>query len=118
MDKVNAFIRSRIMNIQVVTRVPLWSWAQELAQLRLGRVLHRLGQRVAQATVTFEDRNGPRGGPDILCRIWLRLQPSGEVNVSAVAASPGAALREAAQRAGRCAESSVRRSWTARRRCA
>ncbi|HPM83322.1 MAG: hypothetical protein KA383_16290 [Phycisphaerae bacterium] len=102
------------MNIQVVTRVPLLSVVQELVELRLGRVLRRLGQRVEQAAVTFEDQNGPRGGPDILCRIWLRLQPRGEINVSAIAASPGAALSEAAQRAGRCAESSVRRSWTAR----
>jgi hypothetical protein len=106
------------MNIQVVARVPLLSVVQELVELRLGRVLGRLGQRVEQAAVTFEDQSGPRGGADILCRIWLRLHPRGEINVSAVAASPGAALNEAAQRAGRCAETSVRRSWTERRRSA
>ncbi len=104
------------MNIRVVTRVPLLSVVQELVELRLGRVLGRLGQRVEQAAVTFEDQNGPRGGADILCRIWLRLQPRGEINVSALAASPGAALNVAAQRAGRCAQSSVRWPWTERRR--
>lgn len=106
------------MNVQVVTRVPLSSMVQELVELRLGRALRRLGQRVEQAAVTFEDQNGSRGGADSLCRIWLRLHPSGEINVSALAASPGAALNEAAERAGRCAESSVRRSWTKRRQSA
>lgn len=104
------------MNLQVVTRVPLSSVVQDLVELRLGRDLGRLGQRIEQAAVTFEDQNGPRRGADTLCRIWLRLRPRGEINVSAIAASPGAALREAAQRAGRCAESSVRRSLTERGR--
>lgn len=104
------------MNIQVVTRVPLLSVVQELVALRLGRVLRRLGQRVEQAAVTLEDQHGPRGRADTLCRIWLRLNPRGEVHVSAVAASPGAALGVAAHRAGRCAESAIQRSSTKRRR--
>jgi hypothetical protein len=61
-----------MMNIQVVTHMPLLSVVQELVELRLGRVLRRLGQRVDQASVTFEDQSGPRGGADTLCRIWLR----------------------------------------------
>ncbi len=103
------------MNIRVVTRVPLSGVVQELVELRLGRALRRWGQRVEQAAVTFEDQNRPGGGAGTLCRVWLRLHPRGEVNVSAVAASLGMALSAATMRAGRCIESSVRASWTERR---
>ena len=105
------------MRIQITTQaVPLTSTLRELVHTRLQYALGRFAHRIGDAAASFEDLNGPRGGPDVQCRIKLQLRPRGEVNVSAVAASPGAALSEAAQRASRCVKSRIRRRWMVRRR--
>ena len=105
------------MRIQITTQKMSLSHAlRELVHTRLNYTLGRLAQRIEAATVSFEDVNGPRGGPDVQCRVKLLLRPRGVVNVAAIAGSPGAALGEAAERAGRCVKSRVQRRWTLRRR--
>jgi len=105
------------MRIQITTqKMSLANTLREMVHTRLQHALGRLAQRIDEAVVSFEDVNGPRGGPDVQCRIRLFLRPRGEVNVAAMGASPSAALSEAAQRAGRCLNSRVRRRWMLRRR--
>jgi len=105
------------MRIQITTQsMSLPSALRELVHTRLHNALGRLASRIDAAVVSFEDVNGPRGGPDIQCRIRLFLRPRGEVNVSAVAALPSTALSEAAERACRCVKSGTRRRWMLRRR--
>ncbi|MBP9034941.1 MAG: HPF/RaiA family ribosome-associated protein [Planctomycetota bacterium] len=105
------------MRIQITTQnMSLTNALRELVHTRLRHALGRFAHRIQDAAVSFEDVNGPRGGRDMQCRIKLLLRPRGEVNVSAVAVFPGAALSEAAQRACRCVRSRTRRRWMLRRR--
>lgn len=105
------------MRIRITTQgMPRTDALQHLVQVRLQNALDRLTHRIAEATVTFEDVNGARGGPDVQCRIKLLLRPRGEVNVSATAIFAGHALSTAAQRASRCVTSRIRRRWMLRRR--
>ncbi len=105
------------MRILITTqKMPLTSALRELVQVRLQLALGRLAHRIQEASVSFEDVNGPRGGQDVECRIKLLLRPRGEVNVSAAAIFAGHALSAAAQRARRCVQSRIRRRWTLRRR--
>jgi ribosome-associated translation inhibitor RaiA len=105
------------MRIRIATQnLSLTSGLRELVHTRMQFALGRFAHRIADVVVRFEDVNGPRGGPDLRCHVQLALRPRGEVNVSAVAGRPGAALSAAAQRACRCVRSRVRRRWMLRRR--
>lgn len=50
-----------------------------LGRLRVGKV---------PARVTFEDENGPKGGPDIRCTLAVRMPRRAEVVVERVAETP------------------------------
>ena len=90
------------MKVHVITQnIQLAEWMRDLVQRRILRALYRFAHRVAEAVVTFEDLNGPRGGMDVQCRLRLLLHPRGEINVSAVEATAYLALRDATQRAKR-----------------
>ncbi len=105
------------MHIQITMQNMLLTNAlRELVHTRLRFALGRFAHRIEVAAVSFEDMNGPRGGRDVQCRIRLLLRPRGEINVSAVAVFPGAALSEAVQRACRHVRSRTRRRWMLRRR--
>ncbi len=105
------------MRIQIrALKMPLTHALRELVHTRLHYALGRWAHRIEEASVSFEDVNGPRGGFDVKCRIKLRLRPRGEINVSATAVFPGAALSEAGQRAARCVTSDIQRRWAIRRR--
>ena len=105
------------MRIRITTqRMSLTDALDQLVHVRLQNALGRLAHRIEEANVSFEDVNGPRGGPGAQCRIKLLLRPRGEVNVSATAIRAGHALSAAAQRASRCVKSRIRRRWMLRRR--
>jgi len=105
------------MRIQIVARrFSQTSTLREMVELRLNQALGRVARRIAEATVSFEDLNGPRGGLDVQCRIKLRLDPRGEINVSAVAAEPSVALADAANRAERCLRTRTQRRRMQHRR--
>jgi hypothetical protein len=51
---------------------------------RLHHALERFGARVLLVRVGLEDVNGPRGGPDVRCRLCARLARAGPPVVEAV----------------------------------
>ena len=117
MERIGCCRKALIMRIQITTQnMSLTKALREFVHTRLQYALGRFAHRIQEAAVSFEDVNGPRGGPDVHCRIKLLLRPRGEVNVPAVAVFPGDALSRAAQRAARCVKSRTRRRWMLRRR--
>lgn len=104
------------MRIKIRTQdMSLTRGMEQLVYTRIHSALGRLSRRVNEVILSFEDVNGPRGGEDIHCRIRLFVQPRGEVYVSAIAATPGAALSKAVQRAERRLNSRIQRHRTRRR---
>jgi putative sigma-54 modulation protein len=68
---------------------------------RLEFSLGRFSPRILRATVPLTDVNGPRGGEDKLCRIEVRMQPTGTLFVEERDAALVAAVDRAAERIGR-----------------
>lgn len=68
---------------------------------RLEFSLGRFSPRILRATVQLTDVNGPRGGEDKLCRIEVRMQPTGTVFVEDRCADLVAAVDRSAERIGR-----------------
>lgn len=66
---------------------------------RLAFSLDRFRDRVRRVTVNLMDVNGPRGGEDKVCRIEVRLRPTGAVFADGFAADLLSAVDGAAARA-------------------
>lgn len=76
---------------------------------RLEFSLGRLATRILRATVQIVDLNGPRGGEDKVCRVEVRLRPTGTVFVEERDADLYAALDRGADRAGRSVARALKR---------
>jgi putative sigma-54 modulation protein len=76
---------------------------------RLRFALSRFGSRIGKVSVFLQDRNGPKGGVDKLCRILVKTQGCGVV-VAAVADSDWmAAVDRATTRIGQAVSRQVER---------
>ena len=74
---------------------------REHAQRRVLFALGRFAARLDSVRVRLVDANGPRGGPDKVCRMVARLQRQGAVRVEETDADAFAAVARAAERLGR-----------------
>lgn len=68
---------------------------------RLQFSLGRLSPRIRRVTAYLDDANGPRGGGDKVCRLGIRLHPTGSVIAEQTGTSMLAAIDLAADRAAR-----------------
>jgi ribosome-associated translation inhibitor RaiA len=65
---------------------------------RLHHALGRFGARLSLVRVGLEDVNGPRGGPDVRCRLRARLARAGPPVVEAVESDAALAVSRALDR--------------------
>lgn len=77
--------------------------------LRLTQLLTRLPLRPLCVRVQFSDDNGPRGGPDIRCRMLAGVPGKSTVRVAALAPTARAAFDRAYERVCRQMERPWRR---------
>lgn len=96
-------VRSRQVEIDEAVRTHV------VRRLEMGLGPH--SDRILRATVYVVDVNGPRGGEDKVCRIEVRLRPTGTVIVGDAAADFLVAVDRAADRA----EEAVARALKRRR---
>ncbi|HEY6909131.1 MAG TPA: HPF/RaiA family ribosome-associated protein [Myxococcales bacterium] len=116
------------MKILIRSRIRASAAVRAYVERRLQFSLGRFSKRVDRAVVHLEDVNGPRGGEDKLCRIEVRLRPTGNVLVEESGSLVLAAVAGAAERVGRAVSRAVERrrdmdrarpGWTPMlRRCA
>lgn len=99
------------MAIQLVDRNGLLSTAsQELAKRRLLFALSRFEPRIQRTVVTFEDINGPRGGPDKACRVVVTLRAADNVVFMEQDAQLETCISRAAERTGRAVARAIERA--------
>jgi putative sigma-54 modulation protein len=67
---------------------------------RLRFALARFGSRVERVIVFLQDRNGPRGGIDKVCRILAKVQGCGAIMATVVDSDWTAAVDRATTRIG------------------
>lgn len=89
--------------------------ARAHVERRLASSLDRLADRVQRVTVTLLDVNGPRGGEDKLCRIEVRLRPTGSLFVEEAGADLFTVVDRAADRVGEAVSRALQRGRRARR---
>jgi putative sigma-54 modulation protein len=84
------------------------------ARAHIERRLHfglgRLFPRILRVTVQIVDLNGPRGGEDKVCRIEIRMLPTGSVIVEDTDADLYVAVNRAVDRAARSASRAIKRT--------
>lgn len=83
---------------------------------RLEFSLGRFSPRILRATVQLTDVNGPRGGEDKVCRIEVRMQPTGTLFVEDRDADLVAAVDRGAERIGRSVARALERERDLERR--
>jgi ribosome-associated translation inhibitor RaiA len=71
---------------------------KSLIKRRLARVFGRFARHVGQTWVYLRDVNGPRGGPDLECRVVVDLPPRARAVVASLDRDIGAAVSLAAHR--------------------
>ena len=104
------------MKIHVRSRlVVVGDDARAHIERRLQSSLDRLADRVRRVTVTLLDVNGPRGGEDKLCRIEVRLHPTGTLFVEDAGADLRTVVDRVADRAGEAVSRALKRGRSARR---
>lgn len=104
------------MKIHVRSRlVVVGADARAHIERRLESSLDRLADRVQRVTVTLLDVNGPRGGEDKLCRIEVRLRPTGTLFIEDAGADLRTVVDRAADRAGEAVSRALERGRSARR---
>jgi putative sigma-54 modulation protein len=95
-------VRSRQVEVDDTVRAHI--------ERRLQFSLGRFSQRIRRVTVQIVDINGPRGGEDKVCRIEVRLPPTGSVFVEDMDADLHAAIDRAADRAARSVSRAIKRT--------
>jgi putative sigma-54 modulation protein len=103
-------VRSRHIELNDMVRI--------YVERRLEFALGRLSGRVVRATVHVVDINGPRGGEDKVCRIEVRLRPTGTVLVGDADADLFVAIDGAVERAAEAVARALKRTREVRRRAA
>ncbi|RCX32760.1 HPF/RaiA family ribosome-associated protein [Thioalbus denitrificans] len=89
---------------------------REQVERRVRLALTRHGTRVRGVSVRLEDRNGSRGGPDLCCRVRVRIKGQAEVVIEDREADLHRAISRALDRAGRAVERQLARPrWSAAR---
>lgn len=97
------------MKILIRSRIRASAAVRAYVERRLQFSLGRFSQRVERAVVHLEDVNGPRGGEDKVCRIEVRLRPTGNVLVEESGCAVIAAVAGAAERLGRAVSRAIER---------
>jgi ribosome hibernation promoting factor len=97
------------MKILIRSRIQVSAADRASVERRLQFSLGRFWQRVERAVVHLEDVNGPRGGEDKVCRIEVRLRPTGSVLVEESGSVVLAAVAGAAERVGRAVSRALER---------
>jgi hypothetical protein len=70
---------------------------EEEVRERASRKLGKHGHHVERITIRFEDRNGPKGGVDVICRVHILMPNAPDIIVDHVAASAQEAFAMALQ---------------------
>lgn len=105
------------MNIDIwMKRVDVDETARTQVERRLLFRLDRFSSRIDGIKVRITDINGPRGGVDTVCRIDIRLRPTGNVFVEDVDADVFAAVDRASDRAARQTARAIKRMQRFERR--
>jgi putative sigma-54 modulation protein len=99
---VRIFVRSRQVEVDATVR------AHIERRLRFG--LGRFSERIRRVTLQIVDINGPRGGEDTVCRIEVRLLPTGSIFVEDTDADLQAVIDRATDRAGRSVARAIKRT--------
>ena len=97
------------MKILIRGRIRVSAAVRAYVERRLQFSLGRFSRRVERAMVHLADVNGPRGGEDKVCRIEVRLRPTGNVFVEESGCAILAAVAGAAERVGRAVSRAVER---------
>lgn len=98
------------MNVEIRTRgFPITPGLQANVERRLAFALDRHEDRIGHVKVTLGDVNGPKGGPDKLCRVEAHVRGGRTVHVSVVDADAYAAIAVAARRTGRAVARAIER---------
>lgn len=69
------------------------------AQSRFGSALGRFDDRIERVIIRLEDDNGPKGGPDKLCRVDVHVAPKTNLVLEERDADLYTAITRAAKRA-------------------
>lgn len=80
------------------SNVPLSDALHDHTARRLGFALRSMKSRIDRVVVRLLDVNGPKGGPDKVCRMDVRLLPAGRLFVEATDADAYVAISQAARR--------------------
>lgn len=78
--------------------LPTGERARLRSNRRLAAVLAALPPRASSARVTFDDDNGPKGGPAMRCALTVGMPPRRRIHVEARAVTTGLALDRALDR--------------------
>jgi len=88
------------MHLELRARhLPLDPRLRELCERHLLHSLGRLEDQIRRVQLWMEDLNGPRGGPDLRCRLRVCLRRGGALTVESLDARPEAAVGEVFDRA-------------------
>ncbi len=68
---------------------------------RIGFALGRFSDRIRSIRVRIDDENGPKGGPDLICRLTIRGDEIGEIHLEDRDMDLRALVDRTLQRAGR-----------------
>ena len=74
---------------------------REQIESRVRFALSRFSSRIGHVSARVEDLNGPRGGRDKRCRIFVKMRGSGQLSVEAMEEELSEAVSRAADRAAR-----------------
>lgn len=103
------------MRVDLAGNFPLSGDGRERVLQRTEQKLGRFGNVVQEATVTVDDINGPKGGPDIRCMVRARLNHLPDIVIEEKADSIGAALH-ALDRAVHAISRAIGKRKTSRRK--
>jgi putative sigma-54 modulation protein len=99
---VQIHVRSKQVEMDEAVRIHI--------EHRLEQSLGRHAARIRRVSALIVDVNGPRGGEDKVCRLEIRLLPTGSLFVEDTDADLYAAVSRAAERAARAVTRAVERT--------
>ena len=98
------------MQVEIESRnVKLDPQVRGWIERRLHHALERFGPRLSLVRVGLENVYGPRGGPDVRCRLCARLARAGPPVVEAVESDAALAVSRALDRLVRALRNRIRR---------